>query len=166
MAHLLAQLLKTTARDKDAVQELCEQYKSLHNIHNKVLKAKVNSYDEIEMLINNILDELKVIKSNTNYNSELLKSMFLDITKMLEYQEFSELKDTVKVYTDDSLVTYINSPELMNEHLATVIGSYLERLEDTFEKLRYDEKVVVKRYYYLKVKLIDVFIWVGGLNNG
>ena len=113
-----------------------------------------------------VLDELKIIKSNTNYNSEMLKSMFLDITKILEYQEFSELKSTVKMYTDDSLVAYINSPELLNEHLATVIGSYLNRLEKTFEKMRYDEKLVVKRYYYLKVKLIDVFIWVGGLNNG
>ena len=83
MAHLLAQLFKTSVRDKDAIKELCEQYKSLNSIHSKVLKSRVDSFDDVENLINDVLDELKIIKSNTNYNSEMLKSMILDITKIL-----------------------------------------------------------------------------------
>ena len=125
MTHLLAQLLKTPARDKDTVTELCKQYNSIYKIHKRVLKARVKSFNDLEHLINDVLDELKIIKSNTDYNAEILKNMFIDITKMLEYQELSELNDTMKIYTDNSLVEYFNSPELLNEHLATVIGDYL-----------------------------------------
>lgn len=166
MTHLLTQLMNTKTREKDKIAELCEQYTSIQDIHKKILLSKVNTFDDVEDLINQVLDDLTVVRSNTKYNSEILKDMFLDISKMLECQELNELKNTMKIYTENTIVNYLNSPELINNQMATILEDYLDKLEKTFETLRYDEKAVVKRYYYLKVKLIDTFIWAGGLNYG
>lgn len=166
MAHLLAQILRTPVREYNAIEELCKQYDLLQPLYLRVKLSKVKTFEDLNELVNQVTDDFTVIKLDKDYNPEFIKNLFIDLIKILERLEFKELKDTVKTYTNNSFIIFFNSADILSKDLINIISDYLEDLEKTYETLRYDEKLVVKKYYYLKVKLIDTFIWVGGLNNG
>ena len=88
MKHILLSMLNSNKRESKDLESFYIQYNTLKKISNIMYYKRINSFDDLEVTLNEILNELNKIMTtdiiDDHIDESLLMSLFIEVSRVLE----------------------------------------------------------------------------------